>query len=250
MVEVFDSVYQGTGAVHEPGTIWAGRQLTRAQRDHLALAALPLTVSVEVDGLGPVLFCHATARDDEEIVLVNSPLAWFGDAFVGVEERMVVCGHTHMPFDRLADGRRVVNPGSVGMPYGPPGTLAYWALLGPDAILRRTAYDLERAAAVLRQHLPGNREFIEENLLNGPRVTPRRSRSSPVGPGSDADSESSPADPHQASIGLNRIPARLLLLLAAHRRRTDRRRPERAGSDLASPMLQHGLPQERSFDRS
>jgi diadenosine tetraphosphatase ApaH/serine/threonine PP2A family protein phosphatase len=32
----------------------------------------------------------------------------------------VVCGHTHMPFDRLAAGRRVVNPGSVGMPYGPP----------------------------------------------------------------------------------------------------------------------------------
>ena len=127
--------------------------MIRAQRDHLALAALPLTVSVEVDGLGPVLFCHATARDDEKIVLVNSPLAWFADAFVGVEERMVVCGHTHMPFDRLADGRRVVNPGSLGMPYGPPGTLAYWALLGPDAILRRTAYDLERAAAVLRQHL-------------------------------------------------------------------------------------------------
>jgi predicted phosphodiesterase len=79
-------------------------------------------------------------------VLVNSPLAWFADA-------LVVCGHTHVPFDRLADGRRVVNPGSVGLPYGPPGTLAYWALLGPDAILRRTAYDLERAAAVLRQHL-------------------------------------------------------------------------------------------------
>jgi hypothetical protein len=102
--------------------------LIRAQRDHLALAALPLTVSVEVDGLGPVLFCHATARDDEEIVLVNSPLAWFADAFVGVEERMVVCGHTHMPFDRLADGRRVVNPGSLGMPYGLAG---HARLLGP-----------------------------------------------------------------------------------------------------------------------
>jgi hypothetical protein len=79
VVEVFDSVYQGTGAVHEPGTIWAGRQLTRAQRDHLALAALPLTVSVEVDGLGPVLFCHATARDDEEIVLKRGslvPVTW------------------------------------------------------------------------------------------------------------------------------------------------------------------------------
>ncbi len=167
LVEVFDGTYQETGAAHEPGTIWSGRQLTRARRDHLA--ALPLTVSIEVDRLGPILFCHATARDDEEIVLVDSPLAWFGEAFAGVEERTVVCGHTHMPFDRLADGRRVINPGSVGMPYGPPGTLAYWALLGPEVTLRRTAYDLERAAAVLRRSAwPGNAEFIEENVLHGP----------------------------------------------------------------------------------
>jgi predicted phosphodiesterase len=166
LVEVFDGTYQQT-AEHAPGTIWSGRQLTREQRDHLA--ALPLTVSLDVDGLGPVLFCHATARDDEEIVLVDSPVAWFSEAFASVHERTVVCGHTHMPFDRLADGRRVVNPGSVGMPYGPPGTLAHWALLGPDVTLRRTAYDLERAAERMRRSAwPSTPEFIEENVLHGP----------------------------------------------------------------------------------
>jgi predicted phosphodiesterase len=167
LVEVYDGTYQPTGAAHEPGVIWAGHQLTPTQRDHLA--ALPLTVSVDVDGLGPVLFCHATARDDNEIVLVDSPLEWFAEGFAGVTEQTVVCGHTHMPFDRLADGRRIVNPGSVGMPYGPPGTLAYWALFGPDVTLRRTAYDLERAARRMRASgWPGNAEFIEENLLHGP----------------------------------------------------------------------------------
>ncbi len=167
VVEVFDGTYRQTGAAHEAGTIWCGRQLTRAQRDRLA--ALPLTVSVDVDGLGPVLVCHATARDDEEILLVDSPLAWFEEGFAGVEEATVVCGHTHMPFDRLAGGRRMANPGSVGMPYGPPGTLAYWALLGPELTLRRTAYDLERAAAVLgRSAWPGAAEFVEENVLHGP----------------------------------------------------------------------------------
>jgi predicted phosphodiesterase len=167
LVEVFDGVYQQTGAAHEAGVIWSGRQLTRAQRDHLA--AVPRTVSIDVDGLGPVLFCHATARDDEEIVLVDSPMAWFEEGFAGVEERTVVCGHTHMPFDRLAGGRRFVNPGSVGMPYGPPGTLAHWALLGPEVTLRRTAYDLERAAAVLGASTwPGTAEFVEENVLHGP----------------------------------------------------------------------------------
>src|SRR6266700_3146145 len=87
----------------------------------------------------------------------------------GIREQLVVRGHTHMPFDRLADGRRFVNPGSVGMPYGPPGTLAYWALLGPDVTLRRTPYDLDQAATHLRTSAwPGLPEFIDENLLAGP----------------------------------------------------------------------------------
>ncbi|HEX8860302.1 MAG TPA: metallophosphoesterase family protein [Actinomycetes bacterium] len=167
LVEVFDGTYREAGAAHEAGVIWSGRRLSRAQRDRLA--TLPLTVSVDVDGLGSVLFCHATARDDEEIVLVDSPVGWFGGAFAGVEEQTVVCGHTHMPFDRLASGRRIVNPGSVGMPYGPPGTVAYWALLGPEVTLRRTAYDLEDAAARMRRSAwPGTAEFVEENVLHGP----------------------------------------------------------------------------------
>jgi putative phosphoesterase len=167
VVEVFDGRYQPTGAAHEPGTIWSGEQLTRAQRDRLA--SLPLTASIEVEGLGPVLFCHATARDDEEIVLVDSPVEWFVDWFAGVEEQTVVCGHTHMPFDRLASGRRMVNPGSVGMPYGPPGTVAYWALLSPDVTLRRTTYDLERAAErLLASAWPGTAEFVEQNILRVP----------------------------------------------------------------------------------
>jgi Calcineurin-like phosphoesterase superfamily domain len=91
------------------------------------------------------------------------------DGFAGVEEQTVVCGHTHMPFDRLASGRRMVNPGSVGMPYGPRGTVAYWALLGPDVTLRRTTYDLERAAErLLASAWPGTAEFVEQNILRGP----------------------------------------------------------------------------------
>jgi predicted phosphodiesterase len=112
------------------------------------LDGLPMTVSLDIDGLGPTLFCHATPRRDDEFVLVDSPLALGQAALDRVEERVVVCGHTHMPFDRLVDGRRVVNPGSVGMAYGPPG--AYWAVLGPTVELRRTSYDVEAAAARIR----------------------------------------------------------------------------------------------------
>ena len=167
LVEVFDGMYAMAGAEHEAGTVWCGRQLTREWRDRLA--ALPLTVRLDVDGLGPVLFCHATARDDEEIVLVDSPMEWFAEGFGRVEEPTVVCGHTHMPFDRLADGRRIVNPGSVGMPYGPAGAAAYWALLGPDVRLRRTPYDARAAAERMRPSgWPGRDAFVEENVLHGP----------------------------------------------------------------------------------
>jgi predicted phosphodiesterase len=71
------------------------------------------------------------------------------DAFADTEEPTVVLGHTHMPFDRLADRRRFVNPGSVGMPYGRRG--AYWALLGPDIALRRTDYDADVFSRWARQ---------------------------------------------------------------------------------------------------
>jgi predicted phosphodiesterase len=116
--------------------------IERRHRD--LLDGLPLTVTLDVDGLGPVLFCHATPRRDDEFVLVDSPVAVWRRALYGVAEQTVVLGHTHMPFDRLVDRRRAVNAGSVGMSYGTEG--ASWALLGPTVQLRRTAYDTEAAA--------------------------------------------------------------------------------------------------------
>ncbi|MET8246088.1 metallophosphoesterase family protein [Streptomyces sp. NPDC005202] len=112
------------------------------------LAALPRTLTLSVRGLGKVLFCHATPRDDEEVVLVDSRPAHWTEVFARLDDvRTVVCGHTHMPYVRLAHGRQVVNPGSVGMPYGRPG--AHWCLLGPGTDLRVTPYDVPAAVARL-----------------------------------------------------------------------------------------------------
>jgi putative phosphoesterase len=124
----------------EPVSRWAASQLRDDQRE--LLGGLPLTVT-----LGSTLFCHATPRDDEEVVLVDSPLDRWATVFAGVPDEVttVVCGHTHMPFVRLADRRLVVNPGSVGMPYGGAG--AHWALLGDGVSLRRTRFDLDAACA-------------------------------------------------------------------------------------------------------
>jgi predicted phosphodiesterase len=128
---------------------------------------LPLTVTLEIDGLGACVFCHASPRRDDEMLLVDSPVERWDAALsgLGADAQTVVCGHTHMQFDRLAAGRRVVNPGSVGMPYGPPG--AHWALLGPGIWLRRTRYDTSAAAEVIAaSRYPDGGEWAREYVLN------------------------------------------------------------------------------------
>jgi putative phosphoesterase len=99
------------------------------------LRSLPLTVS-----LGRTLFCHATPRNDEEIFTRDSPDERWAPALAGVDADVVVCGHTHVQFDRRIGDIRLVNAGSIGMPYErEPG--AYWAVLDDgDVELRRTEY--------------------------------------------------------------------------------------------------------------
>jgi predicted phosphodiesterase len=104
------------------------------------LGSLPLTASVDVVGLGPVLFCHATPRNDEEIFTRISPDERWQQALEGTEEKLVVCGHTHVQFERMIGDTLLVNAGSVGMSYEhEPG--AYWALLGPEVEHRRSEYE-------------------------------------------------------------------------------------------------------------
>ncbi|MBP2472943.1 putative phosphoesterase [Crossiella equi] len=152
-------------AAAPPESRWAATQLTE---DHRArLATLPHPVTLPLKGFGPVLFCHGTPRDDEEVILVDSPLDRYAEVLSTVDDdvRTVVCGHTHMPFARLADGRLVVNPGSVGMPYGRAG--AHWALLSDGAVqLRRTDFDLDVACARIAREsaYPGAAAWAEEYL--------------------------------------------------------------------------------------
>ncbi|MBT8487243.1 MAG: metallophosphoesterase family protein [Gemmatimonadetes bacterium] len=104
----------------------------------------PLTVRFDVEGLGSVLFCHATPRDENEIFTERTPEDRLLPIFEGLDASVLICGHTHIPFDRRVGGLRVVNAGSVGMPFGRRG--AFWVSIGPDGVtLRRTDYDLAAA---------------------------------------------------------------------------------------------------------
>jgi len=122
---------------------------------------------VDVDGLGAVRFTHGSPRSDEECITPETPEERVREFMNGVDERVLVSAHVHIQFDRQVAGIRSVNAGSVGLPYeGRPG--AYWALLGPDVELRRTAYDLEEAAARYRATDFPNVEQMVDLLLEPP----------------------------------------------------------------------------------
>jgi putative phosphoesterase len=135
--------------------------------DDAWMTAWPLTLRLTVEGTGEVLFCHATPRNDEEVFTRLTPDDKLRPIFEPLGVPLVVCGHTHMQHDRTVGTTRIVNAGSVGMPFGEPG--AYWLLLGPGVELRRTDYDLHAAAARIRASAyPQPDEFVAQNLLQPP----------------------------------------------------------------------------------
>lgn len=145
---------------------WPAAQLSDEQRAFLA--GLPETVVVDVDGLGPVLFCHGSPRSDEEILTERSPDARIEAALTGVSQQIVVHGHTHVAYERDFGLYRLICPGSVGMPYADMAG-AYWGLFGPGFEQRHTVYDVEDAAARIRGSAwPEAARIADENVLRVP----------------------------------------------------------------------------------
>jgi predicted phosphodiesterase len=144
---------------------WTAQQLPG---EHARLlAGWPKTLRLEIPGLGGVLFCHATPRNENENFTRLTPEEVLLPLFEGLHAAVAICGHTHMQFDRMVGNTRVVNAGSVGMPFGDPG--ADWLLLGPDVELRHTDYDLMHAAELVRgTKYPQAEEFATRYVLQPP----------------------------------------------------------------------------------
>jgi putative phosphoesterase len=145
-------------AEHDPGE-WDRARLSAPELEWLA--AWPFSQSI--DG---VLYCHATPRDDTTITTVFTPEDALRESFGAVEERVVVIGHTHHQFERRVGEARIVNAGSVGMPYEGE-VAAFWAAVEEgEPSFRKTPFDVARAAAEIRASgWPGAEEFVAENLL-------------------------------------------------------------------------------------
>lgn len=164
------TVLDGRPADRVPGPVqgilrWTGEVLDTNEVEFLR--SWGETARVDLPKLGDVLFCHATPDSDADIFTRRTPDERVRTLLGSVHADVVVCGHTHMQFDRRVGDLRIVNAGSVGMPFGESG--AYWALLGPDVELRRTLYDLEAAAQRIRESgYPPAEEFADRYVLSRP----------------------------------------------------------------------------------
>jgi predicted phosphodiesterase len=144
---------------------WSARQVLPDQAR--AFASWPRTLRLEIPALGQVLFCHATPHSETDAFTRLTPEEVLLPVFEVLGVDVVVCGHTHMQFDRMIGATRVVNAGSVGMPFGRTG--ADWLLLGPGVELRNTSYDLTDAAERIRATAyPQAEEFAATSILNPP----------------------------------------------------------------------------------
>jgi predicted phosphodiesterase len=149
---------------YRPIIHWTAQQIPEYQQ---LFAGWPKTIRIEIPAIGDVLFCHATPRNENEIFTRLTTEDRLLPVFQGLNVAAVVCGHTHMQFDRMIGSTRVVNAGSVGMPFGESG--ADWLLLGPGIQLRHTSYDLTKAAHLIRgSDYPEADDFIARYLLRPP----------------------------------------------------------------------------------
>ena len=149
---------------HRPIIRWTAERLSEQQQ---LFAGWPKTCRLVIPEIGEVLFCHATPRNEDEIFTRLTAEDRLLPMFEGVNAAMIVCGHTHMQFDRMIGPTRVVNAGSVGMPFGKPG--AEWVLFDGGVQFRHTSYDLNNAAERIRESgYPEAENFVARYLLNPP----------------------------------------------------------------------------------
>jgi len=137
---------------------WERSQLAAGDLDWLQ--SLPLSATVD-----DVLYCHAAPTSNLPITTAITPPEDVIRTFDGVRGTVVI-GHTHHQFDRSFGELRVVNAGSVGMPYEGE-VAAFWTLVEDgEPSSRRTPIDVERAVAETSASLwPHAQSFVAENLL-------------------------------------------------------------------------------------
>jgi predicted phosphodiesterase len=148
-------------AAEDPAARTAGVTAAELSADR-ARALGELTLTQMIDG---VLFCHASPRRDDEMLTRLSPPERWSEALAGIDAAVVVGGHTHQQDDRVVDGVRFINAGSVGLPYEGDGDARWLWIEDGVPELRCTAYDHVAAGTRMRDTGYPDAGSIEGSLI-------------------------------------------------------------------------------------
>jgi predicted phosphodiesterase len=131
------------------------------------LRNLPLRRTLVADGRRLELL-HAAPGDPLFEYLPASRLAEWRSAAAGVDADLILVGHTHLPVVLDLGGKRMVNPGSVGLPRDGDPRASYAVIEEGEPVLRRAPYDVEKTIADLRAWgLPDDVTRSLERLYRG-----------------------------------------------------------------------------------
>lgn len=147
---------------------WCADQLTEEQIEFII--SLPKEVSLSIDGLGDILFVHGSPRSDEEAIRVGTPEEEIWPMIKDVKENTIVCGHTHIQFDRVIGNKRIINAGSVGLQSAAKG--ACWLLIDNDIHLKVTEYNVKEAADRIRAGQCPYKNDFADHILYPPDMGP------------------------------------------------------------------------------
>ena len=140
------------------------------------LRALPLEMRIILPDGTRVLAVHAApGTDDGDGLRIRSSDDELREQLSGIEADLVLVGHTHIPFNRLVDGVRVVNPGSVSNPF-PPDLRASYAILSCDSqgytiVHRRAEYDHQAVIEALKRLSHPSEAYITR-FMRGENLPP------------------------------------------------------------------------------
>lgn len=145
---------------------WTARELGRTGLNFLA--DLPFSQLLRLSPQHTILAVHGSPRSDEENIRPDTPVAELAPMINGQAYNLLLCAHTHLPCDRMVASRRVVNVGSVGLPFdGDPRASYALVNLRPrgDYFIqfRRVSYDIEQ---VVRQLVAFNHPTADVSAYN------------------------------------------------------------------------------------
>ena len=90
---------------------------TLGEKQKQFLKELPTTKSLTIDDV-KILMVHGSPRRNNEDIMPDTPLEKVEEMLSGVNEDLILCGHTHIPCGFQTNTKQtVVNVGSVGRPF-------------------------------------------------------------------------------------------------------------------------------------